>query len=199
TSHVIGVAERCAEDLFTQIYKHNSKPILLQPPIRPNYESLSLASSNGAKGFMVGREAEAGGIAKHGAKLVTAVACAQVPKFTVIVGGSYGAGNYGMCGRAFSPNLLFMWPNARISVMGGEQAANVLAQIQTDQRRRENKPEVIDLVACPVRPARLIRLYVATTTGSTSMLLGSYGPLFPPRLHTPSATIHRHGYKWGCV
>jgi len=81
-------------------------------------------------GFMVGREAEAGGIAKDGAKMVTAVACAQVPKLTVIVGGSYGAGNYGMCGRAYGPRFLFMWPNARISVMGGEQAASVLATVR---------------------------------------------------------------------
>ena len=82
-------------------------------------------------GFMVGRAAEEGGIAKHGAKLVTAVSCAKVPKFTVIVGGSYGAGNYGMCGRAYDPRFLFMWPNARISVMGGEQAAGVLSTIQS--------------------------------------------------------------------
>jgi acetyl-CoA carboxylase carboxyltransferase component len=80
-------------------------------------------------GFMVGKEYEAGGIAKDGAKLVTAVACAQVPKFTVIVGGSFGAGNYGMCGRAYSPRQLWMWPNARISVMGGEQAATVLSTV----------------------------------------------------------------------
>jgi 3-methylcrotonyl-CoA carboxylase beta subunit len=83
-------------------------------------------------GFMVGREAEAGGIAKDGAKMVTAVACAAVPKITVIVGGSYGAGNYGMCGRAYGPRFLFMWPNARISVMGGEQAASVLATVKRD-------------------------------------------------------------------
>ncbi|MEM7730179.1 MAG: carboxyl transferase domain-containing protein [Pseudomonadota bacterium] len=80
-------------------------------------------------GYMVGSKAEAGGIAKHGAKMVHAVANAQVPKFTVVVGGSYGAGNYGMCGRAYEPRLMFMWPNARISVMGGEQAANVLADV----------------------------------------------------------------------
>jgi 3-methylcrotonyl-CoA carboxylase beta subunit len=80
-------------------------------------------------GFMVGKEYEAGGIAKDGAKLVTAVACAQVPKFTVIVGGSFGAGNYGMCGRAYEPRELWMWPNARISVMGGEQAASVLSTV----------------------------------------------------------------------
>ncbi|KAJ1959349.1 hypothetical protein GGI12_004382 [Dipsacomyces acuminosporus] len=83
-------------------------------------------------GFMVGSSAEAGGIAKHGAKLVTAVACAQVPKFTFLIGGSFGAGNYGMCGRAYSPRFLWMWPNARISVMGGEQASNVLAQVKRD-------------------------------------------------------------------
>ncbi|XP_013118823.2 probable methylcrotonoyl-CoA carboxylase beta chain, mitochondrial isoform X1 [Stomoxys calcitrans] len=90
-------------------------------------------------GFMVGRDAEAHGIAKNGAKMVTAVACANVPKFTVIIGGSYGAGNYGMCGRAYSPRFLFMWPNSRISVMGGTQAANVLAQITADQRKRSGK------------------------------------------------------------
>jgi len=84
-------------------------------------------------GFMVGQQYEAGGIAKHGAKMVTAVACAKVPKFTVLIGGSFGAGNYGMCGRAYDPRFLFMWPNARISVMGGEQAAGVLAQVKRDQ------------------------------------------------------------------
>ncbi len=86
-------------------------------------------------GFMVGRSAEAGGIAKDGAKLVTAVASAGVPKFTVVVGGSYGAGNYGMCGRAYGPRFMFMWPNARISVMGGEQAASVLATVKRDGLR----------------------------------------------------------------
>ncbi|KAH8319637.1 hypothetical protein KR074_002815 [Drosophila pseudoananassae] len=90
-------------------------------------------------GFMVGRDAEANGIAKNGAKMVTAVACANVPKFTVVIGGSYGAGNYGMCGRAYSPRFLYMWPNSRISVMGGTQAANVLAQITQDQRKRAGK------------------------------------------------------------
>jgi 3-methylcrotonyl-CoA carboxylase beta subunit len=83
-------------------------------------------------GFMVGRKVENEGIARHGAKMVTAVACAQVPKFTIIIGGSFGAGNYGMCGRAFSPRFLWMWPNARISVMGGEQAAGVLATVKRD-------------------------------------------------------------------
>ena len=88
-------------------------------------------------GFMVGQRYEAGGIAKDGAKLVTAVACARVPKLTVIIGGSFGAGNYGMCGRAYDPRFLFMWPNARISVMGGEQAASVLATVRRD-RMEEN-------------------------------------------------------------
>ena len=84
---------------------------------------------------MVGRKYEAGGIAKDGAKLVTAVATANVPKFTVIIGGSFGAGNYGMCGRAYAPRFLWMWPNARISVMGGEQAASVLGAAAAARRR----------------------------------------------------------------
>ena len=94
-------------------------------------------------GFMVGKQYEGGGIAKHGAKLVTAVACAKVPKLTLIIGNSYGAGNYGMCGRAYDPNFLFMWPNARISVMGGEQAAGVLAQVRRTQKENagEDWPE----------------------------------------------------------
>ena len=90
-------------------------------------------------GFMVGSKYEAGGIAKDGAKLVQAVATAQVPKFTFIIGGSFGAGNYGMCGRAYQPRMLYMWPNARISVMGGEQAASVLAQVKRDQLEAEGK------------------------------------------------------------
>ena len=90
-------------------------------------------------GFMVGRDYEAGGIAKDGAKMVAAVACAQVPKITLIVGGSYGAGNYGMCGRGFGPRFLFTWPNARISVMGGEQAASVLATVRRDNIEAEGK------------------------------------------------------------
>jgi 3-methylcrotonyl-CoA carboxylase beta subunit len=84
-------------------------------------------------GFMVGRQYEAGGIAKHGAKMVTAVACARVPKLTVIIGGSFGAGNYAMCGRAYAPRFLWMWPNARISVMGGDQAASVLTTVGSDE------------------------------------------------------------------
>ena len=88
-------------------------------------------------GFMVGKQSENDGIAKHGAKMVTAVATANVPKFTVLIGGSFGAGNYGMCGRAYDPCFMFMWPNARISVMGGEQAAGVLAQVTRDKYERD--------------------------------------------------------------
>jgi len=90
-------------------------------------------------GFMVGREYEAGGIAKDGAKLVMAVANANVPKLTVVIGGSFGAGNYGMCGRAYGPRFLWMWPNARISVMGGSQAANVLLTVQEENLAREGR------------------------------------------------------------
>ena len=88
-------------------------------------------------GFMVGKQSEAGGIAKNGAKMVAAVAVAQVPKFTVIIGGSFGAGNYSMCGRAYQPRQLWMWPNARISVMGGQQAADVLLTVKKDQMWRK--------------------------------------------------------------
>ncbi|HEY1540056.1 MAG TPA: carboxyl transferase domain-containing protein, partial [Solirubrobacteraceae bacterium] len=97
-------------------------------------------------GFMVGRAAEAGGIARDGAKLVAAVSCARVPKLTVIVGGSHGAGNYGMCGRAFDPRFLWTWPNARISVMGGEQAATVLGALRTDR-----DPEQRDALRARIR------------------------------------------------
>lgn len=90
-------------------------------------------------GFMVGRDYEAEGIARHGAKMVHAVACADVPKFTVVIGGSFGAGNYAMCGRSYDPRFMFMWPNARISVMGGEQAASVLATVKQDQLARRNE------------------------------------------------------------
>src|SRR3954454_11223663 len=94
--------------------------------------SIPLLFLQNITGFMVGRAYEAGGIAKHGAKMVTAVACARVPKLTVVIGGSFGAGNYSMCGRAYSPRFLWMWPNARISVMGGEQAASVLSTVRRD-------------------------------------------------------------------
>jgi acetyl-CoA carboxylase carboxyltransferase component len=104
-------------------------------------------------GFIVGREYEQRGIAKDGAKMVHAVANARVPKFTVIIGGSFGAGNYGMCGRAYQPRQLWMWPNARISVMGGEQAASVLAQVKQEQRERQGKPmseEEIEALKAPI-------------------------------------------------
>jgi 3-methylcrotonyl-CoA carboxylase beta subunit len=100
-------------------------------------------------GFMVGKKYEQGGIAKDGAKLVTAVACAQVPKITLIIGGSYGAGNYGMCGRAYSPRFLFTWPNSRISVMGGEQAASVLATVNRDADKWT--PEQAEAFKAPIR------------------------------------------------
>jgi len=105
-------------------------------------------------GFMVGKKYEAGGIAKDGAKMVTAVSCAKVPKFTVITGGSYGAGNYGMCGRAFNPRFLWMWPNARISVMGGEQAALVLARVKRDAIEAKGgswPPEEEEAFKAPIR------------------------------------------------
>ncbi len=104
-------------------------------------------------GFMVGKDYEHQGIAKHGAKLVTAVACANVPKLTLIIGGSFGAGNYGMCGRAYDPRFLFCWPNARISVMGGEQAANVLVQVKQEQLARKGESlseEAIETIKRPV-------------------------------------------------
>jgi len=105
-------------------------------------------------GFMVGKHYETHGIAKDGAKMVTAVACSKVPKFTVIIGGSFGAGNYGMCGRAYDPRFLWMWPNARISVMGGEQAAQVLAQITRDNKEKSNEPwskQDEDALTTPIR------------------------------------------------
>jgi 3-methylcrotonyl-CoA carboxylase beta subunit len=105
-------------------------------------------------GFMVGRQYEAEGIAKHGAKMVTAVACARVPKFTVVIGGSFGAGNYAMCGRAYEPRFLWMWPNARISVMGGDQAASVLATVRRDQlaaRGEQWSAEAEDEFRQPIR------------------------------------------------
>jgi 3-methylcrotonyl-CoA carboxylase beta subunit len=97
-----------------------------------NQRGVPLVFLQNITGFMVGKKYETGGIAKDGAKMVTAVSCAKVPKFTVVIGGSFGAGNYGMCGRAFNPRFMWMWPNARISVMGGEQAASVLATVKRD-------------------------------------------------------------------
>ncbi|MFZ8934029.1 MAG: carboxyl transferase domain-containing protein, partial [Bacteriovoracaceae bacterium] len=93
-------------------------------------------------GFMVGKKYESEGIAKHGAKMVTAVSTVNVPKITVIIGGSFGAGNYGMCGRAYSPRFLFMWPNARISVMGGDQAAGVLSTVKNNNLVAQGKSEM---------------------------------------------------------
>ena len=104
-----------------------------------NKRKIPLVFLQNITGFMVGKKYETNGIAKHGAKMVNAVACSQVPKFTIILGGSYGAGNYAMCGRAYQPRFLFMWPNARISVMGGEQAANVLAQVKLEQMTRHHE------------------------------------------------------------
>ncbi len=104
-----------------------------------NQRGIPLVFLQNITGFMVGRKYENGGIAKDGAKMVTAVSCAKVPKFTVLIGGSFGAGNYGMCGRAFSPRFLWMWPNARISVMGGEQAAGVMADVTRAKLLREGK------------------------------------------------------------
>ena len=138
-------------------------------------------------GFMVGRKYEAGGIAKDGAKMVTAVACARVPKLTVIIGGSFGAGNYAMCGRAYAPRFLWMWPNARISVMGGEQAASVLAQVGGTiwsargrhgprTRRRPSRRRS----ATSTRP-RAIRITPARAVGR--------------RHHRPGADPHRAGAR----
>jgi acetyl-CoA carboxylase carboxyltransferase component len=104
-----------------------------------NLRGIPLIFLQNITGFMVGRQYERGGIAKDGAKMVHAVANSVVPKFTIIIGGSFGAGNYGMCGRAYQPRFLWMWPNARISVMGGEQAAGVLTTVKRDQLNREGK------------------------------------------------------------
>jgi acetyl-CoA carboxylase carboxyltransferase component len=118
-----------------------------------NQREIPLVFLQNITGFMVGKQYERGGIAKDGAKMVHAVANSVVPKFTVIIGGSFGAGNYGMCGRAYAPRFLWMWPNARISVMGGEQAAGVLTTVKRDQLAREGKtlsPEDERAIADPV-------------------------------------------------
>jgi 3-methylcrotonyl-CoA carboxylase beta subunit/propionyl-CoA carboxylase len=109
-----------------------------------NLRGIPLVFLQNITGFMVGRQYERGGIAKDGAKMVHAVANSVVPKFTVVIGGSFGAGNYGMCGRAYEPRLLWMWPNARISVMGGEQAASVLVTVKRDQLAREQRTLTAD-------------------------------------------------------
>ncbi|MGY3891085.1 carboxyl transferase domain-containing protein [Aeromonas mytilicola] len=118
-----------------------------------NRRAIPLLFLQNITGFMVGSQAEKEGIAKHGAKLVTAVACSRVPKITLIVGGSFGAGNYGMCGRAYEPDFLFSWPNSRISVMGGEQAAGVLVQVRRDKLAAEGKSlseQEADAIRTPV-------------------------------------------------
>ena len=118
-----------------------------------NKRAIPLLFLQNITGFMVGSQAEKEGIAKHGAKLVTAVACSRVPKITLIVGGSFGAGNYGMCGRAYEPDFLFSWPNSRISVMGGEQAANVLVQVRRDKLAADGKTldeQEADAIRAPV-------------------------------------------------
>jgi 3-methylcrotonyl-CoA carboxylase beta subunit len=112
-----------------------------------NQRKIPLVFLQNISGFMVGADVEAGGIAKDGAKMVTAVSCSSVPKFTVIIGGSFGAGNYAMCGRAYSPRFLWMWPNARCSVMGGEQAASVLATV----RGNWASPEEEEAFKAPIR------------------------------------------------
>ena len=121
-----------------------------------NQRGIPLVFLQNISGFMVGREYENRGIAKDGAKLVTAVACSRVAKLTVIIGGSFGAGNYGMCGRAFDPRLLFMWPNARISVMGGDQAAAVLSLVgdrdSDEVPEEERKAQIRDLYATQGSP-----------------------------------------------
>jgi 3-methylcrotonyl-CoA carboxylase beta subunit len=119
-----------------------------------NQRRIPLLFLQNIAGFMVGREYENRGIAKDGAKMVTAVSCSTVPKLTVVIGGSFGAGNYGMCGRAYDPRLLWMWPNARISVMGGEQAASVLATVRRDRmeaRGEEWPAEDEEAFKAPIR------------------------------------------------
>ncbi|CAN5529403.1 carboxyl transferase domain-containing protein [soil metagenome] len=116
-----------------------------------NQRGIPLVFLQNISGFMVGREYENKGIARDGAKLVTAVACSVVPKFTVVIGGSFGAGNYGMCGRAYDPRFLWMWPNARISVMGGEQAASVLATVNPKLTTPETTEEEIEEFKAPIR------------------------------------------------
>lgn len=119
-----------------------------------NKRKIPLVFLQNVTGFMVGKKYEQGGIAKDGAKMVTAVSCASVPKFTVLIGGSFGAGNYGMCGRAFNPRMMWMWPNARISVMGGEQAAGVMATVAEMKAARDKKtlsPAEIEKIKAPIR------------------------------------------------
>ncbi len=139
-------------------------------------------------GFMVGKDYERGGIAKDGAKLVTAVAGANVPKFTVVIGGSFGAGNYGMCGRAFSPNQLWMWPNARISVMGGEQAASTLLTVRMEADKAKGAP--LDATAQAAFKAPILAKYETKATRTTPRAAsGTTASSIPPTRATcsPSA------------
>ncbi|MDF3054615.1 MAG: methylcrotonoyl-CoA carboxylase, partial [Gammaproteobacteria bacterium] len=122
-----------------------------------NQRKIPLVFLQNITGFMVGEKYETRGIAKDGAKFVSAVACSTVPKFTVIIGGSFGAGNYAMCGRAYGPRFLWMWPNARISVMGGEQAANVLSQVNQDKQEKMGKS--VDLAAEEVFKEKIRKQY----------------------------------------
>jgi 3-methylcrotonyl-CoA carboxylase beta subunit len=147
-------------------------------------------------GFMVGRDYEAGGIAKHGAKMVNAVATARVPKFTVVIGGSFGAGNYSMCGRAYSPRFLWMWPNARISVMGGEQAASVLSTVRRDQlegarrrrgaRRTKTPSNSPSATSTKPRATRTTRRHVCGMTESSN-------PVTPARCWHMALELARFG------
>ena len=154
-----------------------------------NQRGIPLVFLQNITGFMVGKEYENGGIAKDGAKLVTAVACSVVPKFTVVIGGSFGAGNYGMCGRAYDPRFLWMWPNARISVMGGEQAAAVLAEV-----RRSDDPVPVEEFKEPhpraVRDAGLAVLLDRPALGRRHHRPGRH----PPRPgHGPGRRLPRPG------
>ena len=146
-----------------------------------NQREIPLVFLQNITGFMVGREYENKGIARDGAKLVTAVACSVVPKFTVVIGGSFGAGNYGMCGRAYDPRFLWMWPNARISVMGGEQAASVLATVAHRPRGRRRGRGVQGADPRAVRDPGLALLRQRPALGRRR---------HRPRRHPPGA---RHG------
>jgi len=135
-------------------------------------------------GFMVGKAYEAGGIAKDGAKMVMAVSNANVPKFTVVIGGSYGAGNYGMCGRAYSPRMLYMWPNARISVMGGEQAANVMLTVKQDQLAAQKQPMLNDNEAQALKQPILDKYDVESSAYYSTARLWDDGVIDPADTRT---------------
>jgi len=167
-------------------------------------EQIPLLFLQNITGFMVGRRAEAGGIAKDGAKLVTAVACAEVPKLTVIIGGSYGAGNYAMCGRAYGPRFLFQWPNARISVMGGEQAASVLATVKREQLKATGRewPEAEEetfkqpIGQCPAGADALWRVPHVERHARDQESAGRQ-PRRDRLPHLPHRTAHEHSHHCG--